>query len=143
MVFDVAAPCPVQHVTIVDMGTVRRATIAHRIGRDEQEATVGQEALMFTGGENIIKIHLFVQCIVKDPSDFVFHVRDPEQVLHSTAKAALRGVVGSFPLDYTLREDQRKGMVPVMKKKKTKNTGRDFPWAMRYTDGKRRAAACD
>ncbi len=97
-------PWPVQHVTIVDMDTIRRATIGYRIGRDGSQYAVDPEALMLTGDENIIKIHLFVQYIVKDPSDFVFRVRYPEEVLHSATEVALRGVVGSHPIDYTMTE---------------------------------------
>lgn len=97
-------PWPVQHVTIVDIDTIRSTTVGYRVRRDGYSDTIGREALMLTGDENIIKIHLFIQYIVKDPSDFVFRVRDPETVLHSAAEVALRGVVGSFPIDYTMTE---------------------------------------
>ena len=97
-------PAPIQHVTIVDMDTIRRTTIGYRVGSHEEVNTVGREALMLTGDENIIKVHLFVQYMVKDPSDFVFRVRNPEEVLHSAAEVALRGVVGSFPIDFTMTE---------------------------------------
>ncbi len=97
-------PWPIQHVTIVDIDTVRSATIGYRILRDDQRSTVDREALMLTGDENIIKIHLFVQYTIKDPADFVFRVRDPEQVLHSAAEVSLRGMVGNFTVDYTMTE---------------------------------------
>jgi membrane protease subunit HflK len=97
-------PWPVQHVTVVDIDTVRSTTVGYRFRRDGVTDTVPREALMLTGDENIIKVHLFVQYLVKDPSDFVFRVRDPEIVLHSAAEVALRGVVGSFPIDYTMTE---------------------------------------
>ncbi len=97
-------PRPVQHVTIVDIDTIRSTSVGYRIRREGVTDTVAREALMLTGDENIIKIHLFIQYIVKDPSDFVFRVRDPEIVLHSAAEVALRGVVGSFPIDYTMTE---------------------------------------
>ncbi len=97
-------PWPVQHVTIVDIDTIRRTTIGYRMEGDDSTRTVDREALMLTGDENILKIHLFVQYIVKDPSDFVFRVRDPEAALHSAAEVALRGVVGSFPIDFTMTE---------------------------------------
>ena len=97
-------PRPVQHVTIVDIDTIRSTSVGYRIRREGVTDTVAREALMLTGDENIIKIHLFIQYIVKDPSNFVFRVRDPETVLHSAAEVALRGVVGSFPIDYTMTE---------------------------------------
>ncbi len=97
-------PWPIQHVTVVDIDTIRRTTIGYRILWDERTDTVPREAMMLTGDENIIKIHLFVQYVIKDPTDFVFRVREPEDVLHSTAEVALRGVVGSFPIDYTMTE---------------------------------------
>jgi len=97
-------PRPIQQVTIVDIDTIRSTTVGYRVRRDGFTDVVNREALMLTGDENIIKIHLFIQYIVKDPSDFIFRVRDPETVLHSAAEVALRGVVGSFPIDYTMTE---------------------------------------
>lgn len=97
-------PRPIQEVDVVDVDTVRRATIGYRVDHEDSQHTYDPEALMLTGNENIIKIHLFVQYIIKDPSDFVFRVRDPETVLHSAAEVALRGVVGSFPIDYTMTD---------------------------------------
>lgn len=97
-------PWPVQHVTIVDIDTVRSATVGYRIIREDYVTMVPREALMLTGDENIIKIHLFIQYTIKDPSDFVFRVHNPEDVLHSAAEVALRGMVGIFTVDYTMTE---------------------------------------
>ena len=97
-------PRPIQNVTIVDMDTVRSATVGYRVDTGDIRSSVDREALMLTGDENIIKIHLFVQYIVNDPSNFVFRVRDPETVLHSAAEVALRGVVGGYAVDFTMTE---------------------------------------
>jgi membrane protease subunit HflK len=59
---------------------------------------------MLTGDENIVDAQLFVQYVVKDPSQFLFRVRDAELVLKTSAEVALRSVVGKNTIDYTMTE---------------------------------------
>lgn len=98
-------PWPIQSHDVVDIATVRRAEIGFRTdpasGRDRP---VYAESLMLTGDENIVDAQLFVQYIVKEPSQFLFRVRDPEMALKTAAEVALRGIVGNNTIDYTMTE---------------------------------------
>lgn len=95
-------PWPIQRVDVVDVSTVRRVEIGFRTGRTTD--TVPAEALMLTGDENIVKVHLFVQYRVGEPEKFLFNVKNPETVLRTTSEAALRSVVGQNTIDYTMTE---------------------------------------
>lgn len=94
-------PWPIQSHEVVDVATVRRIEIGYRT---ERTGSVPAEALMLTGDENIVKIHLFVQYRVVDPAKFLFQVKDPETTLHSTTEVALRSIVGQNTIDFTMTE---------------------------------------
>jgi len=95
------APWPIQRVDVVDVATVRRIEIGYRTGRT---GSVPAEALMLTGDENIVKVHLYVQYRVREPEKFLFNVKDPETVLQSTSEVALRSIVGQNTIDHTMTE---------------------------------------
>ena len=98
-------PWPIQARDVVHLARVRRAEIGLRTdpytGKVRLEP---KEALMLTGDENIVDAQLFVQYIVKDPSQFLFRVRESELALKTSAEVALRSVVGRNTIDYTMTE---------------------------------------
>ncbi len=98
-------PWPIQTHDVVHLTKVRRAEIGFRTdpysGKVKPEP---KEALMLTGDENIVDAQLFVQYVVKDPSQFLFRVRNAEGVLKSSAEVALRSVVGRNTIDFTMTE---------------------------------------
>jgi membrane protease subunit HflK len=98
-------PWPIQTHDVVHLARVRRAEIGLRTdpytGKARPEP---KEALMLTGDENIVDAQLFVQYVVKDPSQFLFRVRNAEIVLKTSAEVALRSVVGRNTIDYTMTE---------------------------------------
>lgn len=102
-------PRPFENHNVVDIATVRRTEIGYRTGHPR---SIEEEALMLTGDENIVKVHLFVQYRVVDPVKFLFRAIEPEVVLHSTAEVALRSIVGQNTIDYTMTE----GRVDVQEK---------------------------
>jgi membrane protease subunit HflK len=116
-------PWPIDSHRIVDIAQVRRAEVGFRtatameLGRGANAGvrTVPQEALMLTGDENIVEIHLFVQYRVQDPVKFLFAAYDPEAILHTTAEVALRSAVGRNTIDYTMTE----GRVEVQEQTKS------------------------
>ncbi len=91
-------PWPFQRADVVNMAQIRRAEIGFRTvdGQHEREL---EEALMLTGDENIADIQVLVQYRVKDASQFLFEVRDPERALHTATEVALRGVIGKTTID--------------------------------------------
>jgi len=98
-------PWPIQTHDVVHLAKVRRAEVGLRTdpytGKVRPEL---KESLMLTGDENIVDAQLFVQYIVKDPSQFLFRVRSAELVLKTSAEVALRSVVGRNTIDYTMTE---------------------------------------
>ncbi len=97
-------PWPVQTHDIVHMARVRRAEVGFRTDAAGRVRPEPREALMLTGDENIVDAQLFVQYVAKDPSQFLFRVRDPETTLKTAAEVALRSVVGRNTIDYTMTE---------------------------------------
>ncbi len=94
-------PRPFEQHNVVDIASIRRREIGYRTDRPQ---SVDEEALMLTGDENIVKVHLFVQYRILDPAKFVFQVIDPEVSLHSAAEVALRSIVGQNNIDHTMTE---------------------------------------
>lgn len=98
-------PWPIQTHDVVHLTKVRRAEVGFRTdpytGKVKPEP---REALMLTGDENIVDAQLFVQYVVKDPSQLLFRVRNVEAVLKTSAEVALRSVVGRNTIDFTMTE---------------------------------------
>ncbi len=82
-------PRPIDNVETVDVEEVRSDVIRND---------------MLTRDENIVEVDLAVQYRVKNASDFLFQVRDPEQTLSQATESALRQVVGDSDMDYVLLE---------------------------------------
>ena len=98
-------PWPIQTHDVVHLARVRRAEIGLRTDPHTGKVRLEpKEALMLTGDENIVDAQLFVQYVVKDPSQFLFRVRESELALKTSAEVALRSVVGRNTIDYTMTE---------------------------------------
>lgn len=96
-------PWPIQRHDIVDVSTIRSAEIGYRtIGSTVVD--VPEEALMLTGDENIVRVHMFVQYRVKDAARFLFNVKDPEESLRIAAEVALRSAVGQNTVDQSMTD---------------------------------------
>jgi membrane protease subunit HflK len=96
-------PWPIETHTVVDVAQVRRAEVGFRT-RGGQAQPIPQEALMLTGDENIVDIHLFIQYLIQDPVKYLFRAVEPERALHASAEVALRAAVGENTIDYTMTE---------------------------------------
>ena len=87
----------IDSVDIVDTEQVRSVNL----GR------LADEALMLTEDENIIDIKFTVQYKVKNPQDYLFAVRDPDQTLRQVTESAVREIVGKTKLDYVITEGRQ------------------------------------
>lgn len=98
-------PWPVEQVIRVNVQQVNTVEIGYRSTGEGQEQSVPREALMLTKDENIVDVKLAVQYDIKNPEDLVFHVADPTHaVVRGATESALREVVGTNTMDYTLTE---------------------------------------
>lgn len=105
-------PAPIQSNYIVDIARVRTAEIGYRSEGNEQRLML-EEAQMLTGDENMVVVQLFIQYLVADPVQFLFHVRDAETVLKSSAEIALRSTVGQNTIDFTMTEGRVEAQAQV------------------------------
>jgi membrane protease subunit HflK len=94
-------PYPVQSAEVVNVSQVRTVELGYR---NNVKSKVLREALMLTDDENIVDIQFAVQYTVKDPEDFLFNVRRPEQVVMQVAESAMREIVGKSSMDFVLYE---------------------------------------
>jgi membrane protease subunit HflK len=99
-------PWPVQHVTIVNVETIRRIEIGFRTTSSELKQEILNEALMLTEDENIVQVELLLQYRIANSRNFVFNVQNPEQVLHTSAEVALRSTVGQMTIDAVITEER-------------------------------------
>ncbi len=91
-------PAPIQEADVVNVQAVRRTEVGFRTQRG-QPARVADEALMLTGDENIVDLQLIVQYRVRDPSLYLFRLRDPEETLGAATEVVIRSVVGNTTID--------------------------------------------
>jgi membrane protease subunit HflK len=101
-------PQPIERVNKVKVKQVRRIEIGFRTvnpGPPARYRFVPEESLMLTGDEQIVDAQIIVQYQVKDPTKFLFNVRNlerPQGALMDAAEVALRQVVGQRPIDDVL-----------------------------------------
>jgi membrane protease subunit HflK len=94
-------PFPIQSAEVVNVSQVRTVEVGYR---GTPKSKVAREGLMLTDDENIVDIQFAVQYTVKDPEDFLFNVRRPEQVVMQVAESAMREIVGKSSMDFVLYE---------------------------------------
>jgi membrane protease subunit HflK len=94
-------PYPVQSNEIVNVSNIRTFEVGYR---NNVKTKVLREALMLTDDENIVDIQFAVQWNVKDPEDYLFNVRRPDEAVLLVAEAAFREVVGKSSMDFVLYE---------------------------------------
>lgn len=57
---------------------------------------------MLTGDENLIKVNVAAHYRIKDASDYLFNLEDPEKIVRDATRSALRMVVGEMGIDAVL-----------------------------------------
>ena len=65
---------------------------------------VPKESLMLTDDENIIDIQFAVQYTLKNPEDYLFFNRSPDDAVLQAAETAVREIVGKNKMDFVLYE---------------------------------------
>jgi len=94
-------PYPIQSHELVNLTGVRTVEIGYR---GSEKNKVLKEALMLTDDENIINIQFAVQYILKDPQQYIFNNRLPEEAVVQAAETAVREIVGKSKMDFVLYE---------------------------------------
>jgi len=94
-------PWPIESREIVNIDQVRTIEIGYR---NNVKSKVLRESLMLTDDENIIDLQFAVQYILKDPEEFLFVNRAPEDTVLQVAETAMREIVGKNKMDFVLYE---------------------------------------
>ncbi|HEX7971432.1 MAG TPA: FtsH protease activity modulator HflK [Thiobacillus sp.] len=94
-------PWPIESREIVNIDQVRTVEIGYR---NTVKSKVLKESLMLTDDENIIDLQFAVQYILKDPEEFLFVNRAPEDTVLQVAETAMREIVGKNKMDFVLYE---------------------------------------
>jgi membrane protease subunit HflK len=94
-------PWPIQSNEVVNLSAVRTIEIGYR-GTEKNK--VPKEALMLTDDENIVSVEFAVQYLLKDPMNYVFKNRYPDDTVMQAAETAIREVVGKSKMDFVLYE---------------------------------------
>lgn len=94
-------PWPIESREIVNIDQVRTVEVGYR---NNVRSKVLKESLMLTDDENIIDLQFAVQYILKDPEDFLFVNRAPEDTVLHVAETAMREIVGKSKMDFVLYE---------------------------------------
>lgn len=94
-------PYPIQSHELVNISGVRTLEVGYR---GSEKNKVLKEALMLTDDENIINIQFAVQYILKDPVEYIFNNRLPDEAVMQVAETAIREIVGKSKMDFVLYE---------------------------------------
>ena len=94
-------PYPIQSHELVNISGVRTIEVGYR---GSEKNKVLKEALMLTDDENIINIQFAVQYIIKDPVDYIFNNRTPDDAVMQVAETSIREIVGTNKMDFVLYE---------------------------------------
>lgn len=101
-------PFPIDSHLIVKVDEVRSEKIGFRnISNNNNRQLVGNvssESLMLTKDENIIDAKFEVQYKIKEVTDYLFNVADPEATLKQLTQSVIRLVVGRNTMDYVITD---------------------------------------
>ncbi|MGH8742814.1 MAG: FtsH protease activity modulator HflK, partial [Burkholderiales bacterium] len=94
-------PFPIESAEVVNISQVRTVEVGYR---NNVKSKVLKESLMLTDDENIIDIQFAVQWIIKNPEDYLFNNRSPDDAVLQVAESAIREIVGKSKMNFVLYE---------------------------------------
>lgn len=94
-------PYPFESIEKVNIEQVRTVEVGYR---KNVKSKMLSESLMLTDDENIIDLLFSVQYVLKDPEDFLFTNRNPDEAVMQVAESAMREIVGKSRMDFVLYE---------------------------------------
>lgn len=109
-----ALPMPIESVYKPQVTQVLRSEVGFRsVGQTStfqqgQVRTIGEEASMLTGDENIVNVQFSVQYKINDPVKYLFNVAAPTALVRSAAEAAMREVIGNSEIDSAITDGKLK-----------------------------------
>ena len=105
-------PYPIESAEVVNIEQVRTVEVGYR---NNVKSKVLKESLMLTDDENIIDIQFAVQYTLKDPQDYLFNNRTPDDAVLQAAETAIREIVGKSKMDFVLYQGRAEISVKATK----------------------------
>ncbi|MBI5329575.1 MAG: FtsH protease activity modulator HflK [Betaproteobacteria bacterium] len=105
-------PFPLEDAEVVNVEQVRTVEVGYH---NNVKSKVLGESLMLTDDENIIDLQFSVQYTLKDPEDYLFANRDPDEAVKQVAETAMREIVGKSKMDFVLYEGRAEIAVKATK----------------------------
>ena len=102
-------PNPIETVIKPPVTRINKIELGYRSSGDtvrRSNPETVNESLMLTGDQNIVDINFSVFWQIKNPEEFLFDIRDPEQTVKVVAESAMREVIGQLPITAPLYESR-------------------------------------
>jgi membrane protease subunit HflK len=90
----------VERVTITENKT-EIGTVSSRTGTSSST-----DGVMLTADQNIVDLKFAVLWTVDDPKAYLFHVKDPDDMVRAASESAMREIVGRSPAQEVFRSDR-------------------------------------
>ncbi len=90
----------VQRVTKVNT-TILGFPIGYRSGSDENasQEQIDDESLMITSDFNFVNVDFYVEYKVSDPVKYLYHSKQPQQILKNIAQSCIRNIISNYAVD--------------------------------------------
>lgn len=105
-------PYPMESVEVVNLSQVRTIEVGYR---NNLKNKVLKESLMLTDDENIIDLQFAAQYVLRDPTEYLFNSRGPDEAVMQAAESAMREIVGKSKMDFVLYEGREQIAVGAQK----------------------------
>ncbi|MGE5267216.1 MAG: FtsH protease activity modulator HflK [Deltaproteobacteria bacterium] len=104
-------PYPIEEVILPKVTQQRVTEIGMRSSASGRGIATGvtdvrEESLMLTGDENIVDIDFAVFWRIRDASEFLFNIQNPENTVKEVAESAMREIVGKSRIQPILTEER-------------------------------------
>ena len=121
----IAISNPGLHFHLWPVESVERVTITENqttIGSITGGRNANDDGLMLSGDQNIVDVRFSVLWSVSNPEDYLFNVRDPEDMVRNAGESAMREVVGRRPAQDIFRDDRAGIAVECSRSRRTSST---------------------
>lgn len=89
----------VQRVTKVNT-TILGFPIGYRLDNEEADsALMAAESLMITADFNFVNVDFYVEYKVSDPIKYLYHSKQPEEILKNIAQSCIRNIISNYAVD--------------------------------------------
>ena len=103
-------PGPIGEVETPKVKRVNRVEVGFRSTVDSDgnfsAEDVPDESLILTGDKKIIDMQYTVFWVIKDPLQYLFGIRDPEDTVKNVAESAMREIIGRSDFEYVRTKGQ-------------------------------------